>query len=256
MTGAEWAYVPGAEPDATLFDEILAATSDEGRTDLLVDFGAFAQACDDRTLFAATADNVVRGEQGGFVLARALLPDVEPLDRAASAARVMWHLTWDLVLLGEIGAEDPAATVDEHAARLGDQAGLAITLLDVERARRHEAASQAGLRGFDRDVLERDLRAVGALTPRGFAAGELLDARSAAIALTRAYDQLVAARRDRDAAEAAAVEAAASKQLAQSLGEVLERDEWIRARLRTVKATRPARALIEARKRLLGRDGA
>ena len=98
------------------------------------------------------------------------------------------------------------------------------------------------------------MRAVGMLTPRQVAAAEMLDARAFATALVRAYDELAAARRDRDAAEATAVDAAASRALAQSLGEVLERDEWIRARLRAAKSTKPAKALIEARKRLLGRD--
>jgi hypothetical protein len=88
---------------------------------------------------------------------------------------------------------------------------------------------------------------------RHAAAGVRLGARASARALTSAYDSLARAIRDRDAAEAAAVDAAASRALAQSLGVVLERDEWIRARLRTVKATKPAQALISARKRILGR---
>jgi hypothetical protein len=252
MTAADWAYVPDVVAGRTFLDELVAASEPQARTDLLLTLGAFVQSLDDRACFAATADNVVRS--GALSLARPLLDDVTPLDRGASHARVAWHLAWSLLQVGALGAERPECTVDEHAVTLGNQAGLPIDLTDVERFRHHEAAIHASSRGFDADLLERDMRAVGSLTPRRFAAGERLDARTAAVALTRAYDELVTARRDRDAAEQAAVDAAAIRALAQSLGEVLERDEWIRARLRAVKATKPARALIEARKRLLGRE--
>jgi hypothetical protein len=253
MTGAEWAYLPSVPPTATLLDEIAASPSSDARTDLLLTFGAFVQSLDERACFAATADNVVRNS-GALSLARSLLDDVTPLDREASHARVAWHLAWSLVQIGALGAEDPGSTIDELATAIGNRAGLAVTLIDVERFRSHEATLHAASRGFDAHVLERDMRAVGTLTPRQIAAAEMLDARAFAIALVRAYDELAAARHDRDAAEATAVDAAASRALAQSLGEVLERDEWIRARLRAVKSTKPARALIEARKRLLNRD--
>jgi hypothetical protein len=253
MTGADWAYVPSVPPAATLLDEIATAPSHDARTDLLLTLGAFVHSLDDRACFGATADNVVRNG-GALSLARSLLDDVAPLDRDASHARIAWHLAWSLVQIGALGAEAPDSTVDELAATIGNQAGLNVTLIEIDRFRRHEADRHAATRGFDAHLLERDMRAVGTLTPRRVAAGEMLDARASSTALVRAYDDLVAARRDRDAAEAAAVDAAASRALAQSLGEVLERDEWIRARLRAVKATKPARALIEARKRLLGRD--
>jgi hypothetical protein len=265
MPAADWAYAPTAPAGSTgstgstgsngstVLDELRAAVTADMRTDLLLLWGAFVQSLDDRSCYAATADNVVRAD-GGLTVAAPLLDTVTPLDRGASHARVAWHLAWALVQAGELGDEAPDRPVDEHAISLGNRAGLGVTLRDVERFRSHEAASHAATRGFDADLLERDLRAVGAVTPRRFAAAELLDARSCAAALVRAYDELTAARRDRDAAEALAVDAAANRALAQSLGEELERDEWIRARLRAVKATRPARALIEARKRLLGRS--
>jgi hypothetical protein len=255
MTTADWAYAPSPSPSRapTLLDEIAGASSPESGTDLLLTWGAFVQSLDDRSCFAATADNVVR-DGDGLALAAPLLDGVTPLDRGASHARVAWHLAWALVRTGALGPEHPDRSIDEHAVAHGNRAGLGVTMRDVERFFVHEAEAHANARGFDVGLLERDLRAVGALTPRGFAAAELLDARSCSAVLVRAYDELVAARRDRDAAEALAVDAAANRALAQSLGEVLERDEWIRARLRAVKSTRPARALIEARKRLLGRD--
>jgi hypothetical protein len=253
MTGTDWAYVPTASPPSTLLHEIVTASSPEVRADLLAVLGETVGTFDDLQLFGATADNLARVD-GALGLVTPVLDGVEPLDRRASAARIAWHLAWELLQAGVLGADDPDRTVDDHAIVIGGLAGFGIAIEDVERFRVHEARVHAALRGFDADMLERDMRAMGTLTARDVAASELLGPRAFARALTSAYDELVTARRDRDAAEAAAVDAAASRALAQSLGEVLERDEWIRARLRNVKATKPARALIAARKRLLGRS--
>jgi regulator of protease activity HflC (stomatin/prohibitin superfamily) len=252
MTGTDWAYVPSAPPGPTYLDTVVDAPTPEARGDRVAELGALLHALDDRACFSATADNLVRSDDGWSV-ARPLLDEVQPLDRTASCARVAWHLAWALLQAGALDPEHPDRTVDDHAVALGGLAGLGIGPHDVERFRYHEATSHASLREFDRDVLERDMRAMGTLTMRHAAAGERLGARASARALSSAYDSLAGAIRDRDAAEAAAVDAAASRALAQSLGEVLERDEWIRARLRTVKATKPAQALISARKRILGR---
>jgi len=88
----------------------------------------------------------------------------------------------------------------------------------------------------------RDALTAGAITEH--------DAR---IALAAAWDSCAIACADRDRAEVVAIEVAATRALAQSLGEELERDEWIRARLRKAKATKPATLAIAARKRLLKR---
>ena len=253
MTGTDWAYVPSAPPVATYLDAIVSAPTREQRGDLVAGLGAVLQQLDDRACFAATADNLVRSD-AGWSVARSLLDDVQPLDRAASCARVAWHLAWAMLQAGALDPDRADRTVDEHALVLGGRAGLAIGVQDLERFRSHEATAHAALREFDRDVLERDMRAMGTVTLRQAAADERLGAQAYARALTSAYDSLADAIRDRDAAEVAAVDAAASRALAQSLGEVLERDEWIRARLRTVKGTKPARALIAARKRILRRQ--
>jgi hypothetical protein len=248
MTGTDWAYVPSAPAGRTVLDDLLAAPSADAVTDTLALFGAFVQGLDDRSCFAATADNVVRS--GEFLaLAAPLSDDVAPLDRTASFARVAWHLAWQLLQGGALGSDAPDRTVDEHAVAIAGRAGLAVTLDDVDRFRSHESTVHSASREFDRDVLERDMRAMGSLTARQMGASQRLSAAAYARALTRAYDDLEHARRDRDVAELAAVDHAASRTLARSLGEVLERDEWIRARLRTVKSTKPAKALIEARKR-------
>jgi hypothetical protein len=252
MTGTDWAYVPAAEPVATVVEAIVAATTNDERSDLLTAFGTWCRSLDDRELFAATADNVARSGDG-FAVARSLAADVQPLDRQASGARVAWFLAWALLERGVIGSDGPDLTIDEHAVLLAGRAGIAVTSGDIQRFRHHESDAHAARREFDRDVLERDLRAIGAQTSRQLAASARLDHLSYARALTNAYDDLTAARRDRDLAEAGAVDAAASRALAQSLGQELERDEWIRARLRAVKSTKAARTLIDARKRLLGR---
>jgi hypothetical protein len=254
MTGTDWAYVPSAPPGGSVLDEIVAAPTADATTDLLAAVGRFLLGLDDRACFAATVDNVVRSGDGTFGVAAPLIDDVTPLDRAASQARIVWHLAWALVHAGALGADAPDRSVDELAVGLSGRMGITVTLDDIERFRGHESATHAALRGFDRDMLERDMRAMGATTARTVAASELLSAAAFARALTTAYTALESARRDRDAAEEAAIGHAASRALARSLGEELERDEWIRARLRMVKATKPAKALIEARKRLLGRD--
>src|SRR5215217_1566759 len=164
MTDAGWAYVPSATPPVTtMLDELVAARSVEVFTDLLVEWGSFAQSSEERAAFAATADNVVRAGEH-LALAHPLSDSVQPLDRAASHARIAWYLAWAGVQCGAFGAERPERTVDELATDLGNRAGLAISLPDVERARHHETSVHAALRGFDRDALERDMRAVGALT--------------------------------------------------------------------------------------------
>jgi hypothetical protein len=254
MTGTDWAYVPSDPPPRTLLDDLVEAEDNRARTDLLEQLGRFARACDEESLFAATADNVTLVVDDGLVLARMLAPGITPLDRQASFARIAWHLSWGMLQAGVVGPDDPDRSVDEHAVMMSGRLGIPVDLQDVERFRAHEAAAHAAVGGFDPSLLASELRAMGACTARHAAATELLEHHAMSRALVAAYDALGEARRDRDAAEVDAVELAANRALARNLGEVLERDEWIRARLRTIKATKPARALIEARKRMLGRS--
>jgi hypothetical protein len=71
--------------------------------------------------------------------------------------------------------------------------------------------------------------------------------------LAAARDEIVRLRAERDALETRVDELAGARVLADALAAELERDEWIRARLRHLKQTRGARALIYARRRLLSR---
>lgn len=253
MTRTDWAYAPSAIPPRTYLDDLLAA-SPEARADLLDAYGRFLLALeDDRCCFAATADNVIRHDDDHIGVARELVPGIGPLDRSASYARVFWHLAASLVCRGALGVDVPDRTVDEHALDLAGRAGVAIDVHDLGRFREHEAACRAAVLGEHPDAHDSELRTLGAHSARSAAAAGLIDADGLRLALLGAYDALDTARADRDAAQVDAVELAASRALVRSLGEELERDEWIRARLRNVKSTKAARALIAARKRILGR---
>jgi hypothetical protein len=71
--------------------------------------------------------------------------------------------------------------------------------------------------------------------------------------LVAAQDEIVRLRAKRDALEKKVDELAGARVLADELAAELERDEWIRARLRRLKATRPVRALIHARRKVQSR---
>lgn len=217
---------------------------------LLERWGAFVATCTPHAAFAATADNVrLLDDEVG--LAADLRAGVEPLDTEATAARLCWHLARFLVVHGAAG--DPDRRVDELAGRLGGVAGLAFSDAALARALVHEAAQHAGRDALDASTLAEQYAHESAWTmPTALDAGAIEAAEQPA-ALLAAWAELARARRDRDLAEADAVGHAAARTLAADLGAVLERDEWIRARLRNVKSTKPARALIAARKKALGR---
>ena len=245
MTGPGWAYPPGDPPAPTVLDELVAAPPRGARRALLDELGAALRASADDELFMATADNLVRVD--GTVTAVHPRPaGVVPLDRGASAARVVWYLAASMVERGALGAEAPDRSIDEHALALAGTLGLTVTSTDLERFLRHEGTLHAPAAA--------ELATRAASTARSAAASGALDEDALRLALTRAYDDLTEARRDRDRAERAAVELEATRALARRLGDQLERDEWIRARLRNVKATRPARAAIAAKRRLTGRS--
>ena len=80
-----------------------------------------------------------------------------------------------------------------------------------------------------------------------------LDDTSLRRELSAAYDEIARLRAERNTLEARVDELAGARVLADQLAAELERDEWIRARLRRVKATRPVRGLVYARRWLRSR---
>jgi len=71
--------------------------------------------------------------------------------------------------------------------------------------------------------------------------------------LAKTYDEIARLRAERDLLEARVDELAGARVLADELAAELERDEWIRARLRRLKATRPVRGLIYVRRKVRSR---
>jgi hypothetical protein len=93
----------------------------------------------------------------------------------------------------------------------------------------------------------------GRLSPRALVESGALDDASLRRQLLAAYDEIGRLRSERDALEVRVDELAGARVLADQLAAELERDEWIRARLRRVKATRPVRGAIYVRRWLRSR---
>jgi hypothetical protein len=123
----------------------------------------------------------------------------------------------------------PTATVDEITTTLVGRCGLRSSA-DVIRAgddppRRHSSAA-----GRDESTLRRDLSV--------------------------AHGEITRLQVERDALEARVEELAGARVLADALAAELERDEWIRARLRRLKSTRAVRGLLYVRRRVRSRTNA
>ncbi|HEV8298615.1 MAG TPA: hypothetical protein VGQ20_15015 [Acidimicrobiales bacterium] len=250
MTVTDWACAPSdrAAPRSML-DDLVTAGSAAEQTDLLAEWGSFVRGLEDSAAFVATAANCGRVPDG-LAITRPPGGGATPRDRDASHARVVWYTASALVRAGALGADQPDRSLDHLTIDLSGRAGLTVDWTTLDRFLQHEAARRAAVEDADPATLLEELRAEGTRTAQDVAADGLLDAEGSQRALASAYGALAAARVDRDRAEAAAVELAASRALVRELGDELERDEWIRARLRRVKATAPMRALIAARKRL------
>lgn len=124
--------------------------------------------------------------------------------------------------------------VDTFACTLAARAG--------ERLSRADVAAWIEAQGAD-------YAARGALTRRDLARSQ----GAAGAALAAAWDEIASLTAERDELERKVAALGGAQVLAAELAAELERDEWIRARLRRAKATPPARALIKARKVLAGR---
>ncbi len=255
MPDTSWALVhddgrPSVHVAELLISRLLADPSDPSIEPLLTRWSAFVRDLPPKAAFAATADNVAVLEDE-LRLACDLRAGVEPLDDDATTARLCWHLARALVVAGAAG--DPELRVDQLAQRLAGRCGWNVTDAALARALTHEAQLRSDLDVLD-PVVERDqfddenVWTMPIALGRGAMVTEAIER-----ALAAAWDELTRVRHDRDAAEAAAVELQATRALALSLGEELHRDEWIRARLRAVKATRPFKLAIDLRKRVLRR---
>jgi hypothetical protein len=257
MPQTSWALVDGPAPAGVSIADALVDAVRTGRATeqaaLLDRWGSFVRTASPAVGFAATADNVACGTDGALHLLRAVRQGVDVLDGDAPArsARVCLHLAATLVHRAAV--DEPRLTVDALALRLGGRGGLVFDAAALDRARAHEATERAASDGTDATALLAEAEALGATTVADAVARGEVHESDVRLALVHALDALSEARTARDTAEAATVELAAARALALSLGEELERDEWIRARLRNVKSTAPVRALIAARKRVAHR---
>jgi hypothetical protein len=161
-----------------------------------------------------------------------------------AALDVLWPLAEGLVADAstlDLGAD---VSVDTLALVLVRRAGVAVEPADLDRWRPIAApriapaatdpVAETAARGAQ---TRRSLLHAGARTPEQLA-GEL----------DRVYDELAAALVARDEAEERAMALAGARELADRLAGELERDEWIRARVRKVKGTPVAKAAIKARR--------
>ena len=119
----------------------------------------------------------------------------------------------------------PTATVDEITTTLVGRCGLrsSAEVIHAGDATQHRTRAL----GHDEAVLRKELAA--------------------------AREEVARLQAERDALEARVDELAGARVLADALAAELERDEWIRARLRRVKSTRAVRGLIYVRRRLRSR---
>jgi hypothetical protein len=148
---------------------------------------------------------------------------------AAAAGDALRSVAESIVAEGLRAGFAPTTTVDEITTILMGRCGIPVSP-----------------EGDDTD--ER-----GARSPRSLVESGPLDDASVRHELLAAYDEIARLRAERDTLEARVDELAGARVLADQLAAELERDEWIRARLRRVKATRPVRGVIYARRWLRSR---
>lgn len=256
MPDTSWALVhdegrPSSHVAGVVATRTLTDPTDPTIRPLLEQWGAFVLGLAPRAAFAATADNVAMSDRG-LHLACDLRTGAEPLDDDATVARLAWHLARFLVIAG--AADDSSVTIDSLARRLAGRSGLMFTDAGLERAKAHEATQRASIERCDSIAERARIDDEGTWTMRDALANGAMDHATSRQALGAAWTVLERAKLDCARAEATTIELAATRALAASLGAELERDEWIRARLRKAKNTRPAKLLIAARKRALNRS--
>jgi hypothetical protein len=250
MIRADWGYTVRSSHAPTLLDELVAASSAASRADLVHEWAAFVATLDDETRWRATADNVGRDATGLVVLRTAPAAPING-DAAATSARLVWYLAFDLAHSGATFGVAMDRNIDELALQLSTLAGFALTTNDLDRFVVGEARAIAAAEpGGSASTIAGELRAAGLATPRTLAVGGALELTASHRALVAAYEELSCARADRDRAEVDAIELASARALVAELGAELERDEWIRARLRRIKTLAVFRAAVSVRRSL------
>src|SRR4051812_2871916 len=155
-----------------------------------------------------------------------------------------------------------------HAARFATTAQAAATLQSIAAAIVAEGLPAGfspdasvhqittvlmGRCGIDGDSAALVATARGPQSRRALVESGVLDDTAVRRELSAAYDEIARLRAERDALEVRVDELAGARVLADELATELERDEWIRARLRRLKGTRPVRGLIYVRRRVQSR---
>jgi hypothetical protein len=187
--------------------------------------------------------------------AHAMLPADDPDAPLALA----WTVALDLVTTAAARSWSPRATVTDIATELAGHLGVADAALELdawmERAAHADAPSATPTSNPDTATVTA-MRAAGqtsryvlATTP------DALEPAALRSALAEAYDDIDRLRAERDAFEDAAVAGEGARRLAIELGAELERDEWIRARIRRTKSTLPMRVAIRVRRLARARSG-
>ena len=149
----------------------------------------------------------------------------------AEATAALRSVAGSIVAEGLDAGFAPTATVDEITTILAGRCGI---------SRSEEPLGTAT--GADGSQSRRVMVESGAL-----------DEAAVRRELAETYDEIARLRAERDLLEARVDELAGARVLADQLAAELERDEWIRARLRRLKATRPVRGLIYVRRKVRSR---
>ena len=163
---------------------------------------------------------------------------------AAEATAALRSVARSIVAEGLPAGFAPTATVDEITAILLGRCGIPVIpgalVTRSEGPLGPVTRSQGPLgpvRGSD-----------GAQSRRAMVESGALDEAAVRRELAKAYDEIALLRAERDLLEARVDELAGARLLADQLAAELERDEWIRARLRRLKETRPVRGLLYVRR--------
>ena len=150
---------------------------------------------------------------------------------AAEATAALRSVAGSIVTEGLDAGFVPTATVDEITTILAGRCGIPVSPTAL-------VARADGL---------------GSRSRRAMVESGALDEAAVRRELTKAYDEIAHLRAERDLLEARVDELAGARVLADQLAAELERDEWIRARLRRLKETRPVRGLLYVRRKVQSR---
>jgi hypothetical protein len=134
----------------------------------------------------------------------------------------------------------PTATVDEITAILMGRCGLPVS-------------PTALISRSEGPLGPVEATSDGSQSRRALVESGVLDGAAVQRELSAAYDEIAHLRAERDALEVRVDELAGARVLADQLAAELERDEWIRARLRRLKDTRPVRGLLYVRRKVQSR---